>query len=75
MQEQVGASVTHQEQDKVRIRSGNYKGQKGTIRAVISDQLVIQLESGAILHVGSGNITNQSLAARKAWRTMREQKE
>lgn len=74
MQEHTTTSIDHQEQDKIRIKSGDHKGEKGFIQAITSDQLVLQLESGMILYIDPKDVTNQSLAARKAWRTMRTQK-
>lgn len=56
--------------DKVRVKSGPYAGQRGLIESVRNDQLVIQLdEPGAAIRCTQGQVTNYSLAARKAWVT------
>jgi transcription antitermination factor NusG len=73
MQGHNDTSIDHQENDKVRIKSGDYKGQKGVIQAIASNELVLKLENGAVLNVNPNEVTNQSLAARKAWQTMRKQ--
>ncbi len=59
--------------DKIRMRAGDQKGQKGIVKAIFDEQLEIQLDDGKILHAQPQDVTNQSLAARKAWQTMRNQ--
>jgi ribosomal protein L24 len=73
MQHPEDAYVEHQVGDKVRIRAGNQKGRRGTIRAVTNSSLEVKLESGETVAVSSIDVTNFSLAARKAWRTRRKQ--
>ena len=73
MQEQNSTPIEHREQDKVRIKSGDYKGQRGFIQAIAPDALVLKLETGASIRVLPKEVTNQSLAARKAWKTMKAQ--
>ena len=63
----------HHVGDKIRISAGNQKGQRGTIQAITNRSLEIKLESGETVATSQQNITNFSLAARKAWRTMRRQ--
>jgi hypothetical protein len=56
--------------DKVRLKSGTYAGARGILDAFDEEKLVVQLEdSGLKVHVTPEQITNFSLAARKAWRT------
>jgi len=56
--------------DKVRIRSGSYIGAKGVIRAESDGLLEIQLDEGGIVSVPAKEMTNYSLAARRAWQAM-----
>ncbi len=56
--------------DKVRIRSGAYTGARGVIRAELDGQLEIQLDEGGIVSVPAKEVTNYSLAARRAWQAM-----
>jgi hypothetical protein len=56
--------------DKVRLKAGPHAGERGTLDAIVGDRLVIRLEeSGATIRVTSDQVTNYSLAARKAWVT------
>ena len=64
----------HQIQDKVRIKSGEFKGQKGVVQAISEPNIEVQLLNGPQIAVAPSDITNYSLAARKAWQTMRERK-
>jgi hypothetical protein len=41
----------------------------------VGEKLEIQLENGAKIQITPQEVTNFSLAARKAWQTMREQKD
>ena len=65
--------IDHHVGDKVRLRSGDHKGQRGTIEAYTHEQLEIQLNTGAKTQIAPEEVTNFSLAARKAWQTMKEQ--
>lgn len=56
--------------DKVRIRSGLYAGSRGIIQDGSNEQLEIQLDEGDIVHVTLDEVTNYSLAARRAWKAM-----
>jgi hypothetical protein len=56
--------------DKVRLKAGNHAGERGLIEAVDGDKLVVQLEeSGLRQRVTPEQVTNFSLAARRAWVT------
>ncbi len=56
--------------DKVRVKVGDHAGERGLVEAVDGDKLVVRLEeSGATLRVLPEQVTNFSLAARKAWVT------
>src|SRR6266581_9788011 len=56
--------------DKIRIRSGSYKGTRGVIQAESNGLLEIQLDKSEVVHVASMEVTNYSLAARRAWKVM-----
>jgi len=56
--------------DKVRIRSSSYMGARGIICAESGGQLEIQLDEGGIVSVPAKEVTNYSLAARRAWQAM-----
>ena len=56
--------------DKVRLKSGNHAGARGFLDAFDEEKLVVRLEdSGLRVRVSPEQITNFSLAARKAWVT------
>jgi len=63
--------VDHHVGDKVRLRTGGSKGLRGTILALPGDKLQVQLEDGKKIQAASQDVTNFSLAARKAWQTMK----
>lgn len=54
--------------DKVRIKAGVHSGQRGFVKDIDGGDLLIQLESGPV-RLRPTDITNFSLAARKAWIT------
>jgi hypothetical protein len=56
--------------DKVRVKEGFHAGERGLVEAVEGDKLAIRLEkSGLKVRVRPEQVTNFSLAARKAWVT------
>jgi uncharacterized protein (DUF4415 family) len=56
--------------DKVRLKSGTHAGARGLLESFNDEKLVVRLEgSGLKVRVTPGQITNFSLAARKAWIT------
>jgi hypothetical protein len=56
--------------DKVRVKVGDHTGRRGVVEAVEGDKLVLRIEeSGLKVRVTPEQITNYSLAARKAWVT------
>jgi hypothetical protein len=64
------APVKAEAGDKVRIKAGAHAGERGLIDAVDGQKMVVRLEgSGKRLHLGAEQVTNFSLAARKAWVT------
>ncbi|HYT37413.1 MAG TPA: hypothetical protein VEL49_09560 [Ktedonobacteraceae bacterium] len=56
--------------DKVRIRSGSYVGVRGVIRSESDGLFEIQLDEDGIASVPAKEVTNYSLAARRAWQAM-----
>jgi hypothetical protein len=56
--------------DKVRIRSGPHAKERGVVQAKVGEVLEIQLDTGLRIHAGPEEITNYSLAARRAWKVM-----
>jgi hypothetical protein len=56
--------------DKVRLKAGTHAGARGFLEAFDDEKLVVRLEdSGLKIRVTPEQITNFSLAARKAWVT------
>ena len=56
--------------DKVRLKAGAHAGARGLLDAFDGDKVVVRLEgSGREVRVTPEQITNFSLAARKAWET------
>ncbi len=56
--------------DKVRLKAGSHAGARGLLDAFDGDKVVVRLEgSGRKVHVTPEQVTNFSLAARKAWAT------
>ena len=56
--------------DKVRFRFGIHAKERGIVQATVGSLLEIQLEKGGLIQAGPEEITNYSLAARRAWRVM-----
>ncbi len=56
--------------DKVRVRTGPYAGSRGLVAAIAGETASVRLPSGAVLELGATDLTNYSLAARRAWRAM-----
>src|SRR3954451_13255887 len=56
--------------DKVRLKVGLHAGERGVVEAVDGEKLLIRLEGlGQTVRVLPDQVTNFSLAARKAWAT------
>lgn len=56
--------------DKVRMKTEAHAGERGLVEAVDGEKLVVRLEdSGLRVRVAPQQVTNFSLAARKAWVT------
>lgn len=70
MGEQKQDPSSYQPGDKVRIRSGSYVGVRGVIRSESDGLFEIQLDEGGIASVPAKEVTNYSLAARRAWQVM-----
>ncbi len=58
--------------DKVRIKGPTHQGARGIVAHIAGEDLAIRLTTGDVLTVPSDNVTNFSLAARRAWRTVPE---
>ena len=57
--------------DKVKLKGYNSASTRGVVAVVHGDELLVRLdESGELVPVASARVTNFSLAARKAWKSM-----
>jgi hypothetical protein len=64
------AQVKAEEGDKVRLKAGAHAGQRGVVEAIDGEKLLVRLEeSGSKTRLTPEQVTNFSLAARKAWVT------
>jgi hypothetical protein len=64
------APVTAETGDNVRMKAGAHAGERGVVDSINGGRFVVRLgQSGATVRVGPEQITNYSLAARKAWAT------
>jgi hypothetical protein len=64
------ASVKAAAGDKVRLKAGEHAGKRGVVEAVDGEKLLVQLDdSGTTIRATAEQVTNYSLAARKAWAT------
>jgi preprotein translocase subunit YajC len=73
MQQSNEIYIAHQTGDKVRISSGDHKSQRGIIQTITDNSLEVKLSNGEMISISPQQVTNFSLAARKAWQTMRKQ--
>lgn len=56
--------------DKVRLKAGDHSGERGVIETVDGEKLLVRLEESDVkVRVTAEQVTNFSLAARKAWKT------
>jgi hypothetical protein len=56
--------------DKVRVKAGAHVGERGVVEMVDGEKLTVRLEkSGGSVRLLPDQVTNFSLAARKAWAT------
>jgi hypothetical protein len=56
--------------DKVRVKAGDHTGERGVVEAIDGEKLLVRLEKSDVkLRVTVEQVTNYSLAARKAWKT------
>jgi hypothetical protein len=56
--------------DKVRLKAGDHSGERAVIDEIDGDEMLVRLEqSGKTVRVLPDQVTNFSLAARKAWKT------
>lgn len=61
---------SHGSGDKVRVKHLGERGERGVIEAVKGRKLVVRLAKGALITADPTDLTNFSLAARKAWKSM-----
>lgn len=56
--------------DKVRLKKGSHQGQRGVVKSVEGTKLSVLLDdSENVVTATAEDVTNFSLAARKAWKT------
>jgi hypothetical protein len=56
--------------DKVRLKTGSHQGERGVIVLVEGQLLHVRIDGGrAVVRAEPWEVTNYSLAARKAWKT------
>src|SRR5690348_795620 len=70
MAEHIHESDEFQAGDKVRVRTGSFAGARGIIQAERNGKLEILLDINNVVLIESEEITNYSLAARRAWKKM-----
>ncbi len=57
--------------DRVKLKTGADRGLRGTVKHVRNGHLVVELEDQAkLVELPAHHVTNFSLAARKAWKSM-----
>ena len=57
--------------DKVRIKNGTHTGERAVVDKVRTSGLIVRLDTtGELVHTSESDVTNYSLAARKAWQSM-----
>lgn len=61
---------SHGTGDKVRVKHLGKRGERGVIEAVKGRKLVVRVAEGALITADPKDLTNFSLAARKAWKSM-----
>ncbi len=61
---------TARRDDKVRVKIAPHQGERGIVADVKNERLHVILESGEAIVVGAREVTNYSLAARRAWKVM-----
>src|SRR5438445_8170943 len=62
--------MTPETGDKIRLKTKSHFGARGIIEAFDGEELVVRLDgSGRKIRVHARDVTNYSLAARKAWKT------
>lgn len=65
----------HKKGDKIRIKAGRFTGQRGILMRPHSGKWIVSLtEKDLTLLVSTEEVTNYSLAARRAWRSMPDRK-
>lgn len=56
--------------DKVRIKTGSHAGERGVLQIAADGTLAVKLDSGKMISALGEELTNFSLAARRAWEVM-----
>jgi len=61
--------------DKVRLKIGSHRGERGTVERLQGEDLLVRLDAGGeLVQLQAEALTNFSLAARKAWERMPERR-
>lgn len=61
--------------DKIRIKSGKFAGERGILMRPHSGKWIVSMNNGDLTAlVSTEELTNYSLAARRAWRSMPDRK-
>lgn len=65
----------HKKGDKVRIKRGKFAAERGILIRPHSGKWIVSMHAGALtVMVSAEELTNYSLAARRAWRSMPDRK-
>ena len=65
----------HRKGDKIRIKRGRFAGQRGILLRAHSGKWIVSMgEKDLTVLVSTEQLTNYSLAARRAWRSMPDRK-
>jgi hypothetical protein len=65
----------HKKGDKIRMKSGEFAGERGILIRPHSGKWIVSMHNGELRAlVSSEEVTNYSLAARRAWRSMPHRK-
>jgi uncharacterized protein (DUF4415 family) len=66
--------LQHLKGDKIRVKAGPFTGQRGVLVRTKSNKWAVHLLNGSYVLVAEDQLTNYSLAARRAWQSMPDRK-